>query len=498
MSVRSLRLSLPLIAPALLACGELLRLDEFTTASGDAGREPGCGDGSRGGDEQCDGEDLGGLTDCASAVAPGWIGTVACSSECLLDLGGCTTPETSYHDVTDQSRWSTFDLTEEHSAAKGFAGGVFDGEHVYLVPFTNGGAASGNVARFDAMQPDLTKSWELFDITALHATAKGFVGGAFDGRHLYLVPYNNDAGHSGEVARYDTRAPFTQSTAWEFFDLTKEVNASAKGFHGAVFDGRYLYLVPYFNDVYHGLVARYDTTSAFGSPASWSTFDVASVNAGAKGFQGATFDGRHLYLAPCYSDVLGYNGVVARLDTTAPFGAKASWSTFDVTTVSTGARGFAGAAFDGRYVYLVPLRRGQDEYHGLVTRLDTTGELTDPGAWSTFDVAAVSPNPRGFVGATFDGRYVYLVPYYDGTYHGVVAQLDTKKSFASPEAWRTFNVAALDPDAVGFNGAVFDGRHVYLVPFMRGSEPVEWHGTVARFDAKTPAWLPPGWHASFY
>ena len=38
-------------------------------------------------------------------------------------------------------------------------------------------------------------------------------------------------------------------------------------------------------------------------------------------------------------------------------------------------------------------------------------DLTDPSFWSTFDTTAVSAGAKGFVGAAYDGRYVYLVPY---------------------------------------------------------------------------------------
>lgn len=108
---------------------------------------------------------------------------------------------------------------------------------------------------------------------------------------------------------------------------TATVNAKARGFAGAVFDGRYLYLVPSFNGSFDGLVARYDTTASFSDGASWSTFDTTTVNANAKGYTGAAFDGRYVYLVP-YEPT----SAVARYDTQASFTDGASWSTFDMTT----------------------------------------------------------------------------------------------------------------------------------------------------------------------
>ena len=58
-----------------------------TDAQGDA-IPPGCGNGVREGMEQCDGTDLGGA-DCSSAAAPGWVGVLACSSNCTFDIAAC-------------------------------------------------------------------------------------------------------------------------------------------------------------------------------------------------------------------------------------------------------------------------------------------------------------------------------------------------------------------------------------------------------------------------
>ena len=55
------------------------------------------------------------------------------------------------------------------------------------------------------------------------------------------------------------------------------VNGGARGFQGGTFDGRYVYLVPSYNGGYDGLVARYDTMGTFASGAAWSVFDVSSL-----------------------------------------------------------------------------------------------------------------------------------------------------------------------------------------------------------------------------
>src|SRR5262249_38579939 len=160
---------------------------------------------------------------------------------------------------------------------------------------------------------------------------------AFDGRFLYLAPYDSPLPH-GNVARYDTQASFTAAASWSTFDTSAGVNTNAKGFRGTAFDGRFVYFVPWNNAAPDGVVARYDTQAAFGTATSWSTFDTSTVDPSATGFAGAAFDGRYVYLVPA-NDGLP-DGVVARYDAQAGFTDAASWSTFDVTTVDKNAKGF--------------------------------------------------------------------------------------------------------------------------------------------------------------
>ena len=100
---------------------------------------------------------------------------------------------------------------------------------------------------------------------------------------------------------------------------------------------------------------RYDTQSSFESTSAWTAYDVDSFAAG--GYWGATFDGKYLYFAP--NDSLE----VLRYDTSAPFATASSWSTFDLGTsgIATNLSRFAGAVFDGEYVYFVPYQYASPE-----------------------------------------------------------------------------------------------------------------------------------------
>ena len=454
---------------------------------------PGCGNGVKEGIEVCDGSDLGSAS-CSTATAPGWTGVLSCTSLCALDISGCNPPTTTWNDVTKAANWAAFDVTTLFPGAKGFAGAVFDGRYLYLMP-NNNGAADGVAARFDTQGGfGASGSWETFDIATISSSAKGYVGGAFDGRYVYYVPYNNGTYH-GLIARFDTHGSFGSPSAWATFDIST-VNAGAKGYIGATFDGRYIYLSPHYNGTgYHGKTARYDTQGDFTMASSWQVFDMATANAGAMGFLGTAFDGRYVYYAPYYNNT-AYHGLVARFDTKAAggFTAAASWSFFNVASVNANAVGFYAIAFDGKYLYLGQYYNGAaatPAYGGLVVRYDTTADFSTAGSYGFYNTGIT-----GFVGASFDGRHVYFAPHYDGTnYADNVVRFDTQGAgFTNSAAWSTYATSALNTHARGFHGAAFDGQYMYMVPSNDSTGAV---GVVARFNAKSPSWLPLGWNANF-
>ncbi len=269
------------------------------------------------------------------------------------------------------------------------------------------------------------------------------------------------------------------------------VSPDVLGYQGATFDGRYIYFAPDYTSAADGGalggVVRYDTSASFSDAGSWSTFDPTTMGGG---FAGAVFDGRAVYLVPNPSATVD-DAVVRRYDTTASFSDTSAWSAFDTTTVKWSANFFWGAAFDGRFVYLVP-----SAALGIVPRFDTTLSFDAGTAWSTFDMALVLTSSEQFWGAAFDGRFVYFVPFGSGPEGHFIIRYDATASFSADTSWRTFDPTTVNVGAKGFNGAIFDGHYVYFVPHDNGTPD----GLVVRFDAKTPASMPPlpAWHGSFF
>jgi hypothetical protein len=280
---------------------------------------------------------------------------------------------------------------------------------------------------------DANGSWTTYTVPS---NAIGYQGGTFDGRYVYFAPGeddgDDDAGGdgSGLVLRYDTQGGFTSSASWSSFDTTKadgSLASEAAGYRGAVFDGRYVYLVPV--DLTANVAARYDTKGAFDEAASWELFDTMTLNSQIQGYASAMFDGAFVYLIPQYA-----SEVVLQFDITKPFTAATSWQQYNVASGSGTIGGndtptFAAGGYDGRFLYYVPGITVGDQLNGLLGRNDDgKKEFLDAGAWSTFDTTKLHADSFG--ATVYDGRYLYLAP---GGGTPTFARFDTKETSSQPK-----------------------------------------------------------------
>jgi hypothetical protein len=316
----------------------------------------------------------------------------------ILDPVDPVDPNVTYHELTDPERWSTFDLrsVSQLGASPNYSGGSFDGRYLVLSP--QGSIAARYDTRAAFGRPE---SWDALDLARAFPGVQGFSGAVLAGGQVVLVP------HASRAVRFDSAAPLGETVSWRVFGLPLGPGAdNAGGYQGAATSGRYVYFAPYYNGVlgHHGVVARYDAEGAFDSQGSWSYYAATQVNPNAKGFRGAVSARGYTYFIP-FEAGAGPSSLVVRVDQGAPFDAAESWSTFDVATLDAGAAGYLGGAFDGRFVYLAPFSSS------LVARYDTQAPFDSETAWELFDASQVAASARSFAGAGFDGRYVYLVPY---------------------------------------------------------------------------------------
>ncbi|MHC4598353.1 MAG: LamG domain-containing protein, partial [Planctomycetota bacterium] len=114
-----------------------------------------------------------------------------------------------------------------------------------------------------------TASWSTFDpgANSVGNDPDGMTHAVFDGRYAYFVCENNGTSHCAEVVRYDTLASFSAASSWTAYDPGNDsLGSDPDGYWGAVFDGRYIYFVPYGNATgQHGEIMRYDVVGTGGS-----------------------------------------------------------------------------------------------------------------------------------------------------------------------------------------------------------------------------------------
>jgi hypothetical protein len=395
-------------------------------------------------------------------VADGAADDGATGDENSLDVDGAS-PAASYGGIADPSRWSAFDLAAQlDTSLTSFAGAVFDGQYLYLVPYQ-----ATSTVRFDAIQGSFALGpwWKV-----VSTGGPGYwLGAVWDGRLVYFLPHAQSPANNLVAFAPDK---FANVPAWEQYGL----GAGSYGPAGGAFDGRFVYLVPYSTSS----LGRFASEGGLNANTPFESADLGSL--GGMAFVGGAFDGRYVYVAP---GVAATKQPAFRFDTKQPKLVQSAIESFDLSQLAIDPQeGFEGAVFDGRYVYFVPSQTAGVAAASIVTRFDTTLPFTQRGAWTTTSIA-----PAGwFTGGTFDGRYVYFVPAaaVAGAGQAVVARYDTASgAFTDHNAWSFFDLAKLLGDAganTSYLGAAFDGRYVYLIPHQSG--------LLVRFDARSPRATP--------
>jgi hypothetical protein len=355
------------------------------------------------------------------------------------------------------------DMAQFDASLKGYVGGFTDGRYAYFVPFHNGNAHFGIVARLD-LQDFTVKGVSVLDLGGFDPTLKGFHGGFTDGRYGYFVPFYNGTAYSGKIARVDLQnfSPTGIST----LDLT-QVGAALKGFYGGFTDGRYGYLVPAKDGSnYPGALVRIDLQNF--TTSGVSLLNLTAIDSGLFGFSGGFTDGRYGYLVPMYFS----GGKAVRIDL-SDFSANGV-TILDWTTIDNSLVGFSSGFTDGRYGYYVPSWNSSSVPHGRVVRIDLNN-FSLSGV-TILDLTTVEPDLKGFGGGFSDGQYAYFVPGYPGL--GKVARIDQKDFTAQGVDW--IDLAVHDPSLRGFWGGFSDGRYGYMVPFYYWTGSLHWSGNVAR------------------
>ncbi len=301
---------------------------------------------------------------------------------------------------------------------------------------------SADTSTSDATTPDATSDASTSDSSATDGSVVDANASDSNVGETSVVDAGTDASSDAGSDGAATYKTFTTAANWEKFVLQPAGQPSAiSDFFGAVFDGRYIYLVP--KGSFHGKVVRFDTTASFTDANSYVLFDLATVNAQATGFRTGAFDGRYVYLTQGHP-----GGRMARYDTQASFTAAGSWEFMNPTTIDASLTSFwQSTAFDGRYVYYGP-------FNSHLLRYDTQGAFTNAASWSFIDGTTIHAACSNFPGLVFDGTNVNY-------FGGASLRFPTGGTFTSAAAWQTNGSGA------GAYG-VYDGRHIWTGPASGG------------------------------
>jgi len=358
--------------------------------------------------------------------------------------------------IAKTANWAQMSMSTAQGAAEletAYRGAAFDGRYIYFVPF-----GSATFIRFDTQGTFTTAGdWTQVSMSTAQGAAAlqlAYIGATFDGRYVYYAPYNSDT-----FVRFDTQGVFTTASDWSQMSMSTAQGAAEleAAYRGTTFDGRYVYYAPCNSDTF----VRFDTQGTFTTAGDWTQMSMSTAQGAAaldSAYAGATFDGRYVYFAPHSSDTF------VRFDTQGTFTTAGDWTQMSMSTAQGAAAldtAYIGATFDGRYVYFVP--------NNSVTfvRFDTQGTFTTAGDWSQMSMSTAqgaAALDSAYIGATFDGRYVYYAPCNSDTF----VRFDTQGTFTTAGDWTQMSMstaqgaAALD---TAYVGATFDGRYVYYAPY---------------------------------
>jgi len=340
-----------------------------------------------------------------------------------------------FRDMTGTEGIDVLDLTKlnetifpDTDGLRGFISGFSYGDHAYFVPFFNGRAYSSKLVRVhvDHFDADHVEVLDLEDATHIPEAKglKGYYGGfapsfntsgvsGITANYGYLVPYKNMKGPVGGVN--------TQKTSDGFAD-------------NLIFDEQESYGGDHLRTNYHGRLVRVNLDTFNASDVE--VIDLQNIDPDLKGFASGFVGGRHGYLVPYSHGMRKFFGKVVRFDL-FDFSLE-KVEVLDLTGVNSELRGFLGGFSFDHYAFFVPYQNGRSDVNdrgrsqfSKVVRVD----LNDfsPNSVIYVDVSTAyrknlpdTPDAslRGFNQGFVAGRFLYLIPHFNGIWFGKICRVD--------------------------------------------------------------------------
>ncbi len=263
-----------------------------------------------------------------------------------------------------------------------------------------------------------------------------FRGAITVGTDLWLLP--NDA---NQIVKVDTLTG--EMTGYPLISDGSTLNK----FVGGAYDGTHIWLAPYnANSVVRFTPADQDSQLFNNWPAG-----ITPPNESAA-FAGAVFDGTYVWLAPLNAEQ------IVRLDPAEPNSTQMVGFDLPVgyrPTVDV-ADAYWGGLFDGTNLWLVPFNAD-----AVIKVPVGTGIPEIVSAWP----AGFVMQAGAFAGGTFDGTSVWLAPYDADRAISIDVSTDVMTGYGSEDDATQWPATFTKGVHASFNGAVYDGADVWLVPF---------------------------------
>ncbi|MHC4600650.1 MAG: Kelch repeat-containing protein, partial [Planctomycetota bacterium] len=383
-------------------------------------------------------------------------------------------------------------------------GCTVEGGLIYVVGgTTTGGVLLTSVEAFDPTIDVWSATWAPLPTarTGLTCTA---VGGL-----LYAIGGSDGTSYTAAVEAFDPSTPAGVGT-WSTM-MTHDIPTPRER-HAAVALGGKIYVCGGYNGSYLSTLEIYDPASGWttGLPMPSPRADFAWVAADVDPGAGQTFhlfaiggtDGSstldavaeydpatnrwlHQSAMPTPRYGLGcgeLGGELFAVGGTDGSSALADVEAYDPDWEGVGSdpAGFQGAVFDGRYITFIPHFRG-DSYHGEAMRYDTNGAFDARSSWTAYDT--LFPG-RGYLGAAFDGRWIYFAPAGSNQ----VARYDTLGAEGSYKLSysRTGQDGGFAGVPFGINGAINTDNGTFTVSANRNLPSGTWRHVAMTYDG---VWL---------
>jgi hypothetical protein len=311
--------------------------------------------------------------------------------------------------TSDPSVKTSWDVVDLGLPNRQYTGCAFDGRYVVASPYELNGGGNNLLIRYDTQGSFTVLDGGGWDSIQTKAGAADYVAVGRGATQLFMSPYGQKGAQP--ILALANGAPLDGGVS--YIDAGVPPGSFRGGVHAE--DG-YYYFAPSAGST-PGLVMRMLESSVGDGGATFETFDFATTAniPAARGFNGAVYDGRYVYFVP-HLDAGMYQSTAIRYDTQGTFKEVGSWEAFAIASTLgiNKAIGFWGGTFDGRYVYFTPFRHDDTPTPNTYgVRFDTSLKFTDSNAWQSFDLSMLASAAGGFGGAAFDGEHVYFIPHDD-------------------------------------------------------------------------------------